>query len=272
MASSKPRLLLLLRALLPTPCVTLILVAAATINTSLRQFPSHLQLHTGCFYSDTSHSLTPSHPQPQLYPPSTLKHQPAPDIPSHVTHSTSPHSSSFPNTCSTHSSFHLNLSHHTSSSTDASSSQPLPTTPLPQHLFPSHIFHSASPHPVSPPLPLHLTPQSLTQPRPTLPLPPITPPSTQKERKLTFAKFEALGGRGATRKWRTSIMALPDGPGDAVVPRSMQLGELLRRLNSEPQHIGEQQRVGGGGCSGGWVVEVAGTKCMAGVTGAGISR
>jgi hypothetical protein len=31
---------------------------------------------------------------------------------------------------------------------------------------------------------------------------------------VTCAKFETRGGRGATRKWRASIMALPDGPGD----------------------------------------------------------
>lgn len=61
----------------------------------------------------------------------------------------------------------------------------------------------------------------------------------QKERKLTFAKFETLGGRGATRKWRTSIMALPDGPGDLVVPRTMPLGELLRKLNTDTMRIGE---------------------------------
>lgn len=60
----------------------------------------------------------------------------------------------------------------------------------------------------------------------------------QKERKLTFAKFESLGGRGATRKWRTSIMALPEGPGDTVVPRTMPLGELLRKLNTDTKRIG----------------------------------
>jgi hypothetical protein len=78
--------------------------------------------------------------------------------------------------------------------------------------------------------------------------------SLQRERKLTFAKFESLGGRGATRKWRTSILALPDGPGDAVVPRTMPLGELLRRLNTDTQRIGGCCVWGGwrsrGGCFG----------------------
>jgi hypothetical protein len=53
---------------------------------------------------------------------------------------------------------------------------------------------------------------SSTAPPPVCRCPPVS--TLQKERRVTCAKFEVLGGRGATRKWRASIMALPDGPGD----------------------------------------------------------
>lgn len=115
----------------------------------------------------------------------------------------------------------------------------------------NHNSSLHTPRPVFPllcmihlPSSLHTSSPDLTRSHPPC-LSQTPPPSTQKERKLTFAKFEALGGRGATRKWRTSIMALPDGPGDTWVPRTMPLGELLRRLNTEIWGTGQDSNAGG---------------------------
>ncbi|WIA23268.1 hypothetical protein OEZ85_000038 [Tetradesmus obliquus] len=55
--------------------------------------------------------------------------------------------------------------------------------------------------------------------------------------KVNPSAFEALAGKGATRKWRQSLSVLPDGPNDVWVPQPMPLGEFMKQHQLEKSSV-----------------------------------
>eukprot|EP00775_Hariotina_reticulata_P002645 gene2645-2945_t len=59
----------------------------------------------------------------------------------------------------------------------------------------------------------------------------------QDERRMAPSAFEALAGKGSTRKWRQSLLVVPEGPADPWVPEPMPVGDLIKLYQLDRQAV-----------------------------------
>lgn len=86
--------------------------------------------------------------------------------------------------------------------------------------------------------------QHLVRRKESLPSLPYLLPHLQEESRVTPAAFEALAGKGSTRKWRQSLTVMPSGQNDQLVTEPIALGDFMKQyqLDRPPSAAGQLVR------------------------------